>query len=315
MAKKKGISLVVWLVVFLLLGAIYLVLQKSEKPEKIQATIFPWSQDEVVFISRSFNRTNTMEYTAFERRDSTWYMVFPVEEKAHPELLHRLLDNLGRIKSEQAFVVPHETNWSEYGFSPYLYRFVISNTRGEAFVMDIGSVSVGQNYYYVRLNQTETNYQVYTFNLVDLVQDQGAYRWPDIFDIPFDALERVVFFYEGAKAVELRTNTQGWEMVYPENRLLTNFSVKSMLLDFYPLQADHFLTTETKPLLLQRYGLSRPRYGVIFVGSGRTNSLWVSSQGKDGFLYAYSFERQGVFVVSESEVSTKWITQASQFRR
>ncbi|MFN4215971.1 MAG: DUF4340 domain-containing protein [Brevinematales bacterium] len=312
---KKNMSLVVWLVVFLLLGGIYLVFRRSEKSDKIQISIFPWSQDEVVFISRSFNKTNTMEYTAFEQKDSTWYMVFPVKEKAHPELLHRLLDNLSRIKSEQAFVVVHETNWVEYGFSPYLYRFVISNNRGEAFVIDIGSVSVGQNYYYVRINNTETNYQVYTFNLVDLVQDQGSYRWPDIFDIPFDALERVVFFYEGAKVVELQTNAGKWEMIYPANRLLTNFSVKSMLLDFYPIQVDHFLTSETKAGLLQGYGLSRPRYGVLFVGSGRTNSLWVSSQGREGFLYAYSFERQGVFAVSESEVSTKWITQASQLRQ
>ncbi|MCX7882216.1 MAG: DUF4340 domain-containing protein [Brevinematales bacterium] len=315
MPKKNTLSLVIWLGLFLCVTGIYLLFQKPWEKKHVSPSIFPWSSDEVVFLSRTFNKTNEIEYIAFQRFDNEWFMVSPIKEKAHPELLHRLLDNLNRITSEQAFVVSDETKWQEYGFSPYLYRFVISNTQGETFTLDIGSISVGQNYYYVRINNSPTNYQVYTFNLVDLVQDRGEYLWPDIFDIPFDNLEKVLFFFQGKKIVELHTNAGGWEMVYPENRLLTNFSVKSLLLDFYPIQADHFVTFGLSPSLLRQYGLSSPRYGVIFVGQGRSNTLWVGTLSKDGFLHAYSHEKQGIFAVSESEIISKWITQASQLTK
>jgi len=312
MAQRQSFSLVLWLGIFIALTATYLIVQKQKPSTPKKHTIFPWSQDEVVFISRVFHKTNENEYTAFERENGEWHMTSPVKEKAHPEMIHRLLDNLSRIQNEQAFVVTNESSWADYGFSPYLYHFVFSNEKGEAFTLDIGSVSVGKNYYYVRLNNTETNYQIATFNLVDLTQDQGAYRWPDIFDIPFDALERVVFFFRGQRITELATNSAGWMMVYPETRSLTNFSVKSLLLDFYPIQADHFITTTSSPTVLRTYGLASPTYGVIFIGNGRSNTLWVSSRGQEGFLYAFSEERQGVFAVSESEVTTKWVTQASQ---
>ncbi|URA10495.1 DUF4340 domain-containing protein [Thermospira aquatica] len=314
MARRSSYSLLVWLVVLVLVGGGYFFTRPKRSKEP-HIRLLSWDTDDVVFVARWHNQTNTREYTAFERYGEEWYMVSPVREKVHPELFHRMLDTLSRVKTEQAFVIREASEWENYGFSPYVYRFVLSNRRGEEYTLDIGNVTPGQNYFYLRINGTETNYQTATYNLVDVTQPQGAYRWPDIFDIPFDHLEKVVFFFEGKRVVEIVTNLSGWAMVFPEKRMLTNFSVKSVLLDFYPFQIDHFLTTEVTPSFLRQYSLVTPRYGVVFVGEGRSNTLWVSDKGEEGFLYAYSGERQGIFVVSEGEVTTKWITQASQFRR
>ncbi len=314
MARRASFSLLGWVVLLAVVGGVYFLTQQKKPPET-KIRLLSWDADDVVFVGRWYNQTNSVEYTAFERDGDQWYMVSPVREKAHPELFHRMLDTLGRVKTERAFVVNEDSEWTNYGFSPYVYRFVLSNRQGEGYTLEIGGVAPGQNYFYLRINGTETNYQTATYNLVDVTQPQGAYRWPDIFDIPFDHLERVVFFFDGKRAVELVTNLSGWTMVFPERRMLTNFSVKSVLLDFYPIQADHFLTTNVTPSLLRQYALATPRYGVVFVGEGRSNTLWVSDRGEDGFFYAYSGQRQGIFVVSEGEVTGKWITQASQFRR
>jgi len=315
MAQRRSFfSLVILMVVFGVLVGIYLLTMKPAGAQKQPKKIFSWKADEIMEISRWVNLTNGRELTTFVQTNGEWMLSFLLVDRVHPELFHRLLDTLAKLTSEEMFIVTNESEWASFGFSPYQYRFVVKNVSNEVCTIDVGNVSVGKNYYYVRVNNSSTNYQVYTFNLIDLLQPQGNYRWPDIFDIPFDRVERVVFTFEGKQVVEL-SNGNVWYMVYPQYVALSNYAVKSLLLDFYPLQADHFVSVDLSLPTLRKYGLVSSVYGVVFIGDGRSNTLFVGSKGEEGFLYAYSRERQGVFAVSESEVVSKWITQASQLRR
>ena len=263
----KPRQLIIYLVIFILVGGFYLLYDvyfkgEETKLEEAEAKILGIDASEVTAL-RLVTQKNDMHFEL--REDDEWYMTKPLQTPAVSHRVKSIVDRILEGKKEEVF--PEQVDdLSEFGLDkPQIAVTMMNGSKILGATFFLGAKKPIGSSYYARLGQDRRIFTISSF-----VQKHVNRRFRDlrnrdlILTAPYqiDGLK----FLEPVK-MELKKDENGkWEFIHPKGVVADKAKVNQVITQGLKGQIEEFIKSDKRD---KKYGFDTP-----------SNKLIVLSQGK-----------------------------------
>ncbi len=299
----------------------YRIIPENKKKENWDKIIMMENlqKNDINKLEISYNDGTNLNVTLLEYISNEWMETFPLMEKADDESVLKIINDLSGLKSYSLITNLSEDKMKELGFDRPVDSIKIYFNNSQIIELINGSKTSSGNMYYTILNQNiDKIYLVPCGKFLNMEKKPNELRSRDIFNIPLQSLKSIELQseYGGTLKFKFETNSGGQKFImnFPIKTESDNFSVKSKIMDIYSLNISRFLDIVTDESVLTFYGLKNPLFYARFISmESITNELMVGKKETNGFYYAYSPQKLGIFTIDGDDLTNKFKFKADDF--
>lgn len=270
-------------------GAVFLIgTRLKNKPQTAQLE-FPWSElrkDNLLGIESVLYQKNKKFQYKLLREQNTWHLEEPLQIEALPEKAILLANTFLTIQPLEKITGISAEDYKAYGFSePRLeVQAIIKNDTNQGFIVGT-ETRVGNNFYIMLLNQTNTAYTISGNSLEPFLAGASALINNNIFTESSDSVQGIKFRNFQGKEIFFIKKDNFWVQIYPENHTEKDWGLRRFILHaknlyFYP-QSIIFSATHQQ---LQEAGINTntaPYLTLIF--EDKTSSVFLGNKQENGY--------------------------------
>jgi hypothetical protein len=293
---------------------------RAEKESGAVQIIEGIDKEDVVGIEVAFSDDNGIYHSVLNKIDNEWHIVFPIQYKADPSRIEKMLSDLWELRSEEVITNVTEDKIAEFGFDEPLSMVKLGLESGTQFEILNGRLATVENYYYTMVNHDSNDIYViyaYRFTHSERTPDELAYKEifqklpiPAINSIEVKSSEGVVYRFNRMKV----DGEQEWVMRAPLTKKVGSFEVRRKIMQLYPLGFSHFTHYDRDPQLLRHYGLDNPKYYAKLTSEdGQAIDLYISEKTNAEHHYAYSPLIPGIVEIHKSDIGDKFDFSVDEF--
>lgn len=270
-------------------GAAFLIGMRVKNKPQADLLEFPWSEirkDNLLGIESILYQKNKKFQYKLLREQNTWHLEEPLQIEALPEKAILLANSFLTMQPLEKISDISAEDYKAYGFSePRLeVQAIIKNDTNQGFIVGT-KTRVGNNFYIMLLNQTNTAYTISGNSLEPFLAGASALINNNIFTEPSDSVQGIKFRNFQGKEIFFIKKDNFWVQIYPENNTEKDWGLRRFILHaknlyFYP-QSIIFSANHQQ---LQEAGINTntaPYLTLIF--EDKTSSVFLGNKQENGY--------------------------------
>lgn len=270
-------------------GAVFLIGAHLKNKPQTDPLKFPWSElrkDNLLGIESVLYQENKKFPYKLLREQNTWHLEEPLQIDALPEKAILLANTFLTVKPLEKITGISAEDYKTYGFSePRLeVQAIIKNSTNQGFIVGT-ETRVGNNFYIMLLDQTNTAYTVSGSSLEPFLAGASALINNNIFTESSDSVQEIKFRNFQGKENFFIKKDNFWVQIFPENNTEKDWGLRQFILHaknlyFYP-QSIVFSASQQQ---LQKAGINTntaPYLTLIF--EDKTSSVFLGNKQENGY--------------------------------
>ncbi|MBW2090972.1 MAG: DUF4340 domain-containing protein, partial [Deltaproteobacteria bacterium] len=274
----KPRQLIIYLVIFVILGGFYLLYDvyfegEEAKLKKKQEQLFDLDYEQVT----SFKLKNQAAEMVFVRQgENEWQITKPVETPAMDWVARSVVDRCLEAKREHIFEADI-SKMAEYGLDkPQQALTLMSGSKILAPTLYVGSKNPIGDYYYARLGQGREVFTIQTYLQKTLSKTLYEFRQKDIILYERDKIDGLRYLVP--KQGELKKSKTGeWTIIEPDLGQADDAKIEKLFRLGLKADIEAFVTAQDED---EKYGLDKPQVKIQVLSQGNVVAELIVGQAK-----------------------------------